>query len=215
MALAAFAAGRRFGWPFILGRFTGWAFTVLARPRWVSTMLARPGWALAVGRWPVRARAAGRGPGWALVLRRWPVRGFALWRSAVWRVPGWAFAQQAGQLGDVRFFDPARPVRAGGVAAGAFGAALADLAAGADGDLPGLIRHQPQRGLLPLAQRPPDRVDQLAAGPGSQLVQVGDQVMAGARPVAGDHQPAAEGRRQRGDRRVHHGDVAGGGVAAG
>jgi hypothetical protein len=44
-----------------------------------------------------------------------------------------AFAQQAGQFGDVRFFDPAGPVRAAGVRAGAAGAALADLAMGVDG----------------------------------------------------------------------------------
>ena len=38
-------------------------------------------------------------------------------------IPGWAFAQQARQLGDVRFFDPARAVPAAHVAAGLFGAA--------------------------------------------------------------------------------------------
>ena len=69
-------------------------------------------------------------------------------------VPGRAFAEQPGQLGDVRFLDPARPVRAGSVCAGVIGAALADLAAAIDRGLPGLLRDQPQRGLLPLAQRP-------------------------------------------------------------
>ena len=43
-----------------------------------------------------------------------------------------AVAQQPGQLGDVRLFDPARPVRAGQVRAGLIGAALADLAAAVD-----------------------------------------------------------------------------------
>ncbi|HEX2742864.1 MAG TPA: hypothetical protein VHN16_00480 [Streptosporangiaceae bacterium] len=37
--------------------------------------------------------------------------------------------QQPGQLGDVRFFDPAGPVRAARIGAGVIGAALADLAA--------------------------------------------------------------------------------------
>ena len=99
-------------------------------------------------------------------------------------VPGRALAQQPGQLGDVRFFDPAGPVRAAGVAAGVIGAALADLAAAVDGDLPGLLRDQPQRGLLPLAQRPADRVDQLIAAAGGQLIQVLDQLVAGPGPVA-------------------------------
>ena len=51
-------------------------------------------------------------------------------------VPVRAFAQQPGQLGDVRFLDPAGPVTAVRVAAGIIGAALADLAAVIDGDLP-------------------------------------------------------------------------------
>jgi hypothetical protein len=45
-------------------------------------------------------------------------------------------AQQPGQLGDVRFFDPARPVRAARIGAGLIGAALADLAAAIDRGLP-------------------------------------------------------------------------------
>jgi hypothetical protein len=49
-------------------------------------------------------------------------------------------------------FDPAGPVRAGGVRAGLIGAAFAHLAGGVDGDLPGLLGHQPQRGLLLPAQ---------------------------------------------------------------
>ena len=52
-------------------------------------------------------------------------------------VPGRSFAEQPGQLGDVRFLDPARPVRAARIGAGLIGAALADLAARVDRDLPG------------------------------------------------------------------------------
>jgi len=51
-------------------------------------------------------------------------------------VPASAVAQQPGQLGDVRFFDPARPVRAARIGAGLIGAALADLAAAIDRGLP-------------------------------------------------------------------------------
>ena len=54
-------------------------------------------------------------------------------------VPARAFAQQPGQLGDVRFFDPAPVVPAVPVSAGALGAALADLPALIDRDLPGLL----------------------------------------------------------------------------
>jgi hypothetical protein len=44
-------------------------------------------------------------------------------------VPGRALAQQAGQLADVRFFDPAPAVPAARIGAGLTGAALTDLAA--------------------------------------------------------------------------------------
>ena len=71
-------------------------------------------------------------------------------------VPGWAFAQQAGQLGDVRFFDPAPAVPAVQVSAGALGAALAGLTVLVDRDLPGLGRDGRDRGLLPRAQLPAD-----------------------------------------------------------
>jgi len=129
-------------------------------------------------------------------------------------VPGRPLAQQPGQLGDVRFLDPARPVRARLAAAGVIGAPLADLAAAVDGDLPGLLRNQPQRRLLPLTQRPPDRVDQLVPGPGRELVQVLDQAVAGPGPIDRDHQPPPERRRQRRDRRGRQRDMVSGGVAA-
>ena len=117
-------------------------------------------------------------------------------------VPGPALAQQPGQLGDVRFFDPAPAVGAAGVGAGVLGAALADLAAGIDGDLPGLLAGPAViAARLPLAQLPADGVDELVAGPGGQLVQAGDQPVAGPGAVAGDHQPPPVRRRQRGDRR--------------
>jgi hypothetical protein len=61
----------------------------------------------------------------------------------------------------VRFFDPAPAVPAAQVAAGAVGAALADLAAGVDGDLPGLFRDGGDGGLLPLAELPAGGVDDL------------------------------------------------------
>jgi len=81
------------------------------------------------------------------------------------------FAQQPGQLGDVRFFDPAPRMPAGPVRAGVTGPALAHLAALIDGDLPGLRRDQPDRGALAGAQLPADGVGQLVPGPGGQLIQ--------------------------------------------
>jgi hypothetical protein len=48
----------------------------------------------------------------------------------------------------------------------------------ADGDLPGLRQDQPDRGTLAAAQFPADRVSQLVAGPGGQLIEVGDQPVA-------------------------------------
>src|SRR5271165_3640648 len=129
-------------------------------------------------------------------------------------VPASAVPQQPGQLGDVRFFDPARPVRAGQVRAGVIGAALADLPAAVDRGLPGLLRDQPQRRLLPLAQRPPDRVRQLVPAAGGQRVQALDQGVTGPGAVAGDHQLPPEPRRDRGDRRVQQLQVIRGGVAA-
>ena len=94
-------------------------------------------------------------------------------------VPARAAAQQPGQLSDVRFLDPARPVRTARIGAGVIGAALADLAARVDRDLPGLLGYQPERRLLPLAQRPADRAGQLIAAAGRQLIQVSDQAVAG------------------------------------
>jgi hypothetical protein len=66
----------------------------------------------------VRALAAGEDPH-----RRGP---------ALELVAAGSFAQQPGQLGDVRFLDPACAVRAAAVRAGAVGAALADLAPAVD-----------------------------------------------------------------------------------
>ena len=58
-------------------------------------------------------------------------------RPGLQLVPARALAQQPGQLGDVRFFDPARPVRAACIVpAGVIGAAFADLAAAIDRGLP-------------------------------------------------------------------------------
>ena len=129
-------------------------------------------------------------------------------------VPARAFAQQPGQLGDVRFLDPAGPVTAFGVAAGIIGAALADLAAVIDRDLPRLLGDQPDRGLLPLIQFPPARVHQRVPAAGRQLVQVLQQLVAEPGAVHGHHQVPPPRRRQRRDRRVHQADVIGGRVAA-
>jgi hypothetical protein len=79
-------------------------------------------------------------------------------------VAGRPFAEQAGQLGDVRFLDPAAAVRAVPITAGVAGSALADLAALIDGDLPGSLGHQLDRAAFPLAQLPADRVGQLIVG---------------------------------------------------
>ena len=75
----------------------------------------------------------------------------------------------------MRFFDPAPAVAAVQVAAGLAGAALTDLAAGIDRDLPGLGGDGADRGPLPCAELPADGVDDLVAGPGGQLIQPGDQ----------------------------------------
>jgi len=82
----------------------------------------------------------------------------------------------------VRLLDPAPAVPAAQVAARLAGTPLADLAAGIDGDLPGAGRDGADRGPLPAAEFPADGVGELVAGPGSQLVQPGDQVVAGPGP---------------------------------
>ena len=126
-----------------------------------------------------------------------------------------SLAQQPGQLGDVRFLDPAGPVGAALVRAGPVSAALADLALAVDGDLPGGLGDRADRGLLPRAQFPADGVGDLVAVPGGEPVQLLDQGVAGAGPVAGDHQPAAQCRRERRDRLAQQAQVIGGGVAPG
>jgi hypothetical protein len=72
-------------------------------------------------------------------------------------VPGWVFAQQAGQLGDVRFFDPAAAVSAAQVTARLIGAPLAGLAALINRDLPGLGRDGRDRGPSPARPVPSRR----------------------------------------------------------
>ena len=83
-------------------------------------------------------------------------------------------------------------MRAARVPAGIIGAALADLARAVDGDLPAGLGDLADRGLLPRAQLPADRVDDLVAVPGREPVQLPDQGVAGTGPVAGDHQPPAQ-----------------------
>ena len=87
---------------------------------------------------------------------------------AVQLVTARAFAQQPGQLRDVRFLDPAPWMPAGPVRAGAIGAALAYLPALVDGDLPGPLRDELDRGALAGAEVPADGVGQLVPGPGGQ-----------------------------------------------
>ena len=55
------------------------------------------------------------------------------------------------------------------VAAGIIGAALADLAAVIDGDLPRVPGDQPDGGFLPLIEFPPARVDQRVPAAGASL----------------------------------------------
>jgi hypothetical protein len=105
---------------------------------------------------------------------------------------------------------PAAPVRAG-----TLGAALAHLATLADRDLPGLPRDQHDRGGFVCAQVPADGVGQLVPGPGGQLIQAGDQPVAGPGPIGGDHQPPPERGRQRRDRVPEHLQVIGGRVRSG
>ena len=106
------------------------------------------------------------------------------------------------------------PVRAPLVPAGIIGAALADLAAAVDRDLPGRLGDQPIAAFSRLAQLPADGVGELVAAAGGELIQLGDQGVAGAGAVAGDHQLPPQRRRQRGDRLVQQAQVIGGGVAA-
>jgi hypothetical protein len=126
-----------------------------------------------------------------------------------------SLAQQAGQLSDVRLFYPAGGVGATGVPAGIVSAPLADLAFPVDGGLPGGRGDLPERRLLPGAERPADRPGDLVAVPGRQPVQLFDQLVAGAGPVAGDHDPAAQRRRQGLDGLAQQAQVISGPVAAG
>src|SRR5262249_59707413 len=106
-------------------------------------------------------------------------------------------AQQPGQLGDAGFLDPAFAVAAAAVSARLSGAALADLTAVIDRDLPRLRGHHLERGALPLAQLPADGVDELVARPRGQRIQPLDQPVAGPRTVAGAPQPPPACRCQR------------------
>jgi hypothetical protein len=96
----------------------------------------------------------------------------------------------------MRLFDPAPAVTAGQIAAGVISTALADLAVGID-------RDEGDRVPLPAAQLPPDGADDLVADPGGELVQAGDQGVAGPGSVCGYRKlmpPGSthESRRQRG-----------------
>jgi hypothetical protein len=106
-------------------------------------------------------------------------------------------------------------VRAARIRAGLLRTALADFPARVNGGLPGGLRNQHECCLLPLAERPPDRVDELVPVAGTELVQLLDQIMAGAGPIAGDHQPAPTGRRDRRDRILQYLQVIRGSVRPG
>jgi hypothetical protein len=127
-------------------------------------------------------------------------------------VPARAAAQQPGELGHVCFVALAPRMRAAPVRAGVISAAFPDLAAVIDGDLPGVLRGQPDRVPLAPAQIPADRVDQLVPGPGGGLVQAGDQPVACPGPIGGDHQPPPVPGGQGGDRVIERLQVIGDGV---
>lgn len=114
---------------------------------------------------------------------------------AVQLVPPGAFAQQPGHLSDVRLLDPAPPVPAARIAAGLIGTALADLAAGTDGDLPDAGRHPGDRGPLPGAKFPADGAGELVTAPDGQLMEPSDQAVASPGAIAGGQQPPPESRR--------------------
>jgi hypothetical protein len=114
----------------------------------------------------------------------------------------------------VRFFDPAGAVPAAGVRARVIGAALADLAAVIDRDLPGLLGDQPDRGLLPGTQFPPARIHQRVSAAGGEGIQVLQQLVAEPSAVHGHHQVPPPRRRQRRDRGVRDLDMIGGRAAA-
>jgi hypothetical protein len=105
-------------------------------------------------------------------------------------------------------------VPAAGLRAGVTGAALADLAAVIDRDLPRLLRDQPDGGLLPGIQFPPARVHQRVPAAGGKLVQVLHQLVAEPGAVDGRHQVPPPRGRQRRDRGIQDLDVIGGRVAA-
>ena len=134
---------------------------------------------------------------------------------AVELVAAGSLAQQPGQLGDVRFFYPAGGVGASRVLAGAVGPALADPAFPVDRGLPGGLRDLADRVPLTGAERPADRVCDLVTVPGGQPVKLFDQLVAGPGSVAGDHDPAAQPGRERGDRLAEQPQVISGRVAAG
>ncbi len=113
------------------------------------------------------------------------------------------------------FLDPAPPVAAVAPGARVVSAAFPHLPAAVDCLLPRLRGDAGDRVALPLAQRPPDRVGQLAAGPRRRLVQALDQVVAGAGAIHGDHQLAPVLRRDRGDRLIQDPQVIGDGVRPG
>jgi len=105
---------------------------------------------------------------------RWPARQLVSRR---------ALAQQPGQLCHVRLLDPALAVSAAVVFAGVITAAFAHLAAAVNGDLPGVPGHRRERLAFPLAQFPPGGVDELVTGPGGELIEAGDQGVAGSGPA--------------------------------
>jgi hypothetical protein len=73
----------------------------------------------------------------------------------------------------------------------------------------------PCRRLLAGAQCPADGPGDLVAVPGGEPVQFLHQLVAGAGPVAGHHQPAPQRRRQRGDRLAEQSQVIGSRVRPG
>ena len=81
--------------------------------------------------------------------------------------------------------------------------------------LPSMAASQGDRGLLAGAQRPADGPAELVPVPRCEPVQLLDQLVARADPVAGHHQPASQRRRQGLERLAEQPQVIGGRVAAG
>lgn len=124
-------------------------------------------------------------------------------------VPARAFAQQPGQLVDVRLVLSAPLLPAPGVRAGVLGAAFPQRPVVIDRVLPGALGHPGDRLALTSPQIPTHRVGQLMPGPPAEVSQAGDQPVAGTATLTAHHQLVPGGGRQRGDGGFQHREVIG------